>query len=188
MMVERASLEEEFWKVIFVHIWFGTRRTTLPTISMLRMMPMMMLSGSTTHWGLVGWFDIGFGVILPKDSAECQLLMIILTTLMVVMTMKKMMTNKAMEALMKMKKLKRLSLASSSLLSLNIYSSYRFCKMIIFIPIMAPSSALSTLSMPHSSSILLNIQGHGCCIMIAIFLVLLMSTMFPIIHRENLNL
>ena len=123
---------------------------------------------------------------MPKDSAECQLLMIILTTLMVVMTMKKMMTNKAMEALMKMKKLKRLSLASSSLLSLNIYSSYRFCKMIIFIPIMAPSSALSALSMPYSSSLLLNIQGHGCCIMIAIFLMLLMSTMLPmIIHTQG---
>ena len=43
-------------------------------------------------------------------------------------------------ARMKMEKLKRLSLASSTLLSLNIYSSRRFCKMIIIIPIMAPSS------------------------------------------------
>ena len=29
MMMERASLEEEFWKVIFFHIWFGTRRTDI---------------------------------------------------------------------------------------------------------------------------------------------------------------
>ena len=43
-------------------------------------------------------------------------------------------------AKMKMEKLKRLSLASSTLLSLNIYSSRRFCKKIIITPIMAPSS------------------------------------------------
>ena len=35
--------------------------------------------------------------------------------------------------------------------------------------------------------VILNIQGHGC-IMIEIFLVLLISTTFPIIHSENANL
>ena len=83
-------------------------------------------------------------VVDGVDKKEMWALLLMLNEkLMSMLRMIKMVTMiglMAMNAKMKMEKLKRLSLASSTLLSLNIYSSRRFCKMIIITPIVATSS------------------------------------------------